>query len=86
MFDQPLNLAPPAVLQHFDTTVNNIQLDYDHVRHTTELYASAMRIIVPASDAAWDRIAASIPPSRQQRTADPGGTSPNHPGHSDARR
>jgi hypothetical protein len=57
-----LELQPETFLQHFDTTVNSIQLDYNLVRPATELYYDALACIVPAADAAWDRIAATLGP------------------------
>jgi hypothetical protein len=53
-------------------TVNSIQLDYNLVRPATKLYYDALAHIVPAADAAWDRIAATLsapnePPPAAQR-------------------
>jgi hypothetical protein len=55
-----LELQPDTFLQHFDTTANSIQLDYNLVRPATELYYDALGLIAPAVDAAWDRIAATL--------------------------
>jgi hypothetical protein len=73
-----LELQPDTFLQHFDTTVNSIQLDYNQVRPATELYYDALARIVPAADAAWDRIAATL--SAPNITATNGPATNNTPG------
>ena len=73
-----IELQPDTFLQHFDTTVNSIQLDYNLVRPATELHYDALTRIVPAADAAWDRIAATLPAPNV--TASDGPVTNNTPG------
>jgi hypothetical protein len=62
MFNQPdLTFTPPDLLLNFDTTVNPIQIEYEMVRPTAELHVQATTTILPATDSAWDRIAALLP-------------------------